>query len=318
MDRSKYNIVFMGTPSFAKASLEALFEAGYNITLVVTKEDMPSGRGMKLKASDVKVYAESKGLKVYQPSKLKNNDEALNMIKEAMPHFIVTAAYGKILPKSILDIPLIAPVNVHGSLLPKYRGSAPVQWAIINGEEKTGITTMIMDEGMDTGDILLKEETEITENDNLETVFDRLENIGASLIVKTLDGLIDGSILRIKQNDSLSTVAPMISKEMTKIDFNKEPKEIFNFVRGLSPIPSAYMEDEEGNKIKVFKVKIGDSKETPNFEIGQVMYINKDCIGIKCNGGSIEILELQAPSSKRMTTAAYLLGNKTQIGKRFI
>lgn len=216
-----------------------------------------------------------------------------------------------------MDIAKVAPVNVHGSLLPKYRGSAPVQWAIINGEKETGITTMIMDEGMDTGDILLKEVTKIEEEDNLETVFDRLENIGSSLIVKTLDGLVEGKIERIKQDDKKATYSPMITKEMTKIDFSKEPIDIFNFVRGLSPVPCAYMEDENGGKIKVFKVRIGNNVETSNFEIGQVLYVNKDSIGIKCKNGCIEITELQAPSSKRMSTASFLLGNKIELGKRF-
>ena len=157
MDRSEYNVVFMGTPEFARGVLEAVYNAGFNVNLVVTNPDTPSGRGMKLKMSKVKEYALEKGLEVYQPEKLRNNEEALDIIKGFSPDFIVTAAYGKILPQSILDIPKIAPVNVHGSILPKYRGSAPVQWAIINGEKVTGITTMIMDAGMDTGDMLLKE-----------------------------------------------------------------------------------------------------------------------------------------------------------------
>ncbi|MBR1884653.1 MAG: methionyl-tRNA formyltransferase [Clostridia bacterium] len=313
MDRSEYNVVFMGTPEFARGVLEAVYNAGFNVNLVVTNPDTPSGRGMKLKMSKVKEYALEKGLEVYQPEKLRNNEEALDIIKGFSPDFIVTAAYGKILPQSILDIPKIAPVNVHGSILPKYRGSAPVQWAIINGEKVTGITTMIMDAGMDTGDMLLKEETEITEEDNLMAVFDRLEKIGSKLIVETLDGLISGKIDRVKQDEALATIAPMITKEMTKIDFNKSPREVFNFVRGMY---AAYMEDDEGNKIKVFKVRINEMKETS--EVGKVVEVTKKSLTISVNGGTIDILELQAPNSKKMDIISYLAGNKIEVGKKFV
>ncbi len=317
VDRKKYNVVFMGTPDFARASLEALVDAGYNVNLIVTNVDTKSGRGMNLKFSPVKEYGVSKNIEVYQPEKLRKNEEALQKIKDAAPDFIVTAAYGKILPKEILDIPKIAPINVHGSLLPKYRGSAPVQWAIINGEEKTGITTMIMDVGMDTGDMLLKEETPISHDDDLEKVFDRLTKIGAKLIVKTLDSIIENKIERVKQNDEEASFAPMISKEMMKIDFSKSAKDITNFVRGLY---SSYIEDEMGNRYKVYKVKEGDaSLRNISDEKGKLAYITKNRLAVNCEDGSIvEVLIIQPPNSKKMDIAAFLAGNKMDKDVKFV
>lgn len=317
IDRKKYNVVFMGTPEFARASLEALINSGYNVNLVITKIDTKSGRGMNLKFSPVKEYALSKNIEVYQPEKLRNNSEALDKVKMANPDFIVTAAYGKILPKELLDIPNIAPINIHGSLLPKYRGSAPVQWAIINGEKKTGITTMLMDAGMDTGDMLLKKETEILEEDSIDTVLERLTKIGASLIVDTLDGVIENKIERVKQNDNEASIAPMITKEMTKIDFNNTAKDIVNFVRGLY---FTYIEDENKNIYKVYKVKTGDVKlRNLSDEIGKPAYITKNRLGINCkNGEVIDILIIQAPNARKMDITSFLAGNKICDNVRFI
>ena len=188
----------MGTPEFARESLKILYEAGYNIVACFTNPDKPSGRGMKIKYSAVKEYALEKNIPIYQPKKLRNNEEIIEKLKELKPDFIAVVAYGKILPKEILDIPKYGCVNVHGSLLPKYRGAAPMQWALINGEEKTGITTMFMDVGMDTGDMLLKEELEIKDDYNLEDLHDKLMVIGGNLLVKTLDKIVDGTIKREK------------------------------------------------------------------------------------------------------------------------
>lgn len=320
--RKNIKVVFMGTPDFAKCSLEKLVDSGYNVVGVFTNKDKPSGRGMKLKQSPVKEYANLKEIPVYQPAKLRNNPEVTEILKELNPDCICVVAYGKILPKEILDFPRLGCINVHGSLLPKYRGAAPMQWAIINGEEKTGITTMFMDEGMDTGDMLLKEEINITDDDNFETIHDKLKEIGANLLIKTLDKILDGTIVREKQPDEC-TVAPMINKDMTKIDFNKTSREIFNFVRGLSPFPGTYIEDEKGSRYKIYKVEIVKENDVSedmiknNKKEGTIVKITKNELVISTKDGFIKILEIQPPNSKRMEINAFLNGNKFNEGKIF-
>lgn len=320
--KENIKVVFMGTPDFAKCSLEKLVDSGYNVVGVFTNPDKPSGRGMKLKASEVKEYAISKNIEVYQPTKLRNNIEALEVLKKLNPDVICVVAYGKILPKEILEFPRLGCINVHGSLLPKYRGAAPMQWAIMNGDKKTGITTMFMDEGMDTGDMLLKEEIEITDNDNFETIHDKLKVVGAELLVETLDKVIDGKVERIKQS-SQCTIAPMISKEMTKIDFNKTSREIFDFVRGFSPYPGMYMEDEEGRRYKVYNIKIveqnsiTDDMNKNNLCPGTVVKVTKNELIVSTKSGYIQILEIQPPNSKKMNISAFLAGNKIEVLKKF-
>ena len=226
------NIVFMGTPDFAKESLKSIYEAGYNILGVVTNIDKPKGRGMKMMYSPVKEYALEKSLKIFQPEKVRNNIEFIDEIKKLNPDLICVVAYGKILPKELLDIPKMGCINVHGSLLPKYRGAAPIQWAVINGEQKTGITTMYMDIGMDTGDMILKKEVEIGENETTGELWNRLSKIGGELLAETIEQIEKGTAPRIKQGDNF-TLAPMLNKEMTEIDWNnKTAKEIKNLVRG--------------------------------------------------------------------------------------
>ncbi len=316
--RKDIKVVFMGTPEFACASLEELVNSGYNVVGCFTNPDKQAGRGMKLKFSPVKEYALSKNIPVYQPEKIRNNKEVIEILKNLNPDFLVVVAYGKILPQEVLDIPKYAPINVHGSLLPKYRGAAPMQFALINGEKKTGITTMIMDAGMDTGDMLLKEETVITDDDNLETLHDRLMVIGAKLLIKTLDGILDGSVKRVKQEGE-ATYTKMITKEMTKIDFNKNAEEIFNFVRGLSPFPSTYMELSNGKKYKVFKVEaIKDSNIDESVECGSILLMSKNSLYIRCKDGYVKILEIQAENSKRMDITSFLAGNKFSIADMFI
>lgn len=315
--RKDIKVVFMGTPEFAKESLKSLVESGYNVVACLTNPDKPAGRGMKLKPSAVKEYSLENNIPVYQPTKVRNNIEILEILKSYEPDFIAVVAYGKILPKEILDIPKYGCINVHGSLLPKYRGAAPMQWAIINGEEKTGITTMYMDIGMDTGDMLLKEEIPILETDNLETIHDKLMVIGGNLLVKTLDGILDNSIKRIKQPDDY-TIAPMLNKEMTKIDFNKKGREIFNFVRGLSPFPGTYMTTTGGDIFKVYEVSYTlDNDSYKNYKNGEVVYISKDKLNIKCSDGIISILKIQPQNSKRMSIQAFLAGNKINLGEIF-
>ena len=233
-------IVFMGTPDFAKVSLEKVYEAGYTIEAVVTNIDKPKGRGMKLAFSPVKEFAIEKGIEVLQPVKVRNNPEFIEKIKKMNPDVICVVAYGKILPKELLGIPRLGCINVHGSLLPKYRGAAPIQWAVLNGETTTGITTMYMDVGMDTGDMILKEETKIGENETTGELWDRLSVIGGDLLVKTLKLIEEEKAPREKQGEDF-TLAPMLDKEMAKIDWeNKTAVEIKNLVRGLNPIMGAY------------------------------------------------------------------------------
>lgn len=312
------NILFMGTPDFAKESLEAVYNAGYNILGVVTNPDKPKGRGMKMIASPVKQFAIENNIPIYQPIKIKNNEEFIKEIKELNPDIICVVAYGKILPKEILDIPKYGCINVHGSLLPKYRGAAPIQWAIINGEKTTGITTMYMDIGMDTGDMILKEEVEIGEDETTGELWGRLSKIGGTLLVKTINLIEKGKAPREKQGEDY-TVAPMLSKEMAQIDWNKKSsKDIKNLVRGLDPIMGAYT-FINNKKIKIWKVNIISNEEFSirfNIEVqkyknGEVLLANdKQGLFIKANDAIINVIELQAENSKRMNAKDYLRGNR--------
>ncbi len=312
------NIIFMGTPDFAKETLEAVYNAGHQILGVVTNPDRPKGRGMKLVASPVKEYAISKNLKIYQPEKIKNNIDFIEEMKNLEPDVICVVAYGKILPKEILEIPKLGCINVHGSLLPKYRGAAPIQWAVLNGDKTTGITTMYMDVGMDSGDIILKEETEIGENETTGELWDRLAKIGAKLLVKTLEKIEDGTAPRIPQDNNFS-IAPMLDKEMSKIDWkNKSANEIKNLVRGLDPIMGTYSY-LNGKKIKIWKVEALPEKNTENnLENGTVIKSDsKDGLYIKCKDGIIKVIEIQGENSKRMNIQDFLRGNNIEVGTRF-
>ncbi|MEG2310567.1 MAG: methionyl-tRNA formyltransferase [Clostridia bacterium] len=308
------NIVFMGTPHFAKCSLQNIVESGFNVAAVFTNPDKPAGRGMKLCYSPVKEYAKSQNIEVFQPVKLRKNSEVVEILKRLKPDIIVVVAYGKILPDEILQLPRLGCINVHGSLLPKYRGAAPIQWAIINGEKTTGITTMFMDSSMDTGDMLLKEEIDIEENDNFESLYQKLEIIGAKLVVQTLDNIIEQKIIRVKQSEEF-TLAPLITKDMTKIDFNKSAREVFNFVRGLSPQPATFMEFFDGKHFKVYDTKVID--ENYSTKIGSICYLSKDNMYIQCSTGCISILQIQAPNGKRMKIKDFLAGNKLEIDQVF-
>lgn len=312
-------IVFMGTPDFAKESLEDVYNAGHEILGVVTNIDKPKGRGMKLVASPVKEYAISKNLKIYQPEKVRNNTEFIEEIKLLQPDVICVVAYGKILPKEILEIPKLGCINVHGSLLPKYRGAAPIQWAVINGEKVTGITTMYMDVGMDTGDMILKEEVEIGEDETTGELWDRLSKIGARLLVETLDQIRKGIAPRIPQGTDF-TMAPMLDKEMSKIDWNdKSAQEIKNLVRGLNPIMGTYS-FLEGKKIKFWKVEVVEDADlnNSNLENGTVIKANsKDGLYIKAKDGIIKVLEIQGENAKKMNIQDFLRGNKIIEGSKF-
>lgn len=309
-------IVFMGTPDFAKESLEAVYNAGYEVLAVVTNPDKPSGRGMKMTPSPVKEFALEKNIKIYQPLKVRENFEFIEEIKNLKPDVICVVAYGKILPKEILDIPHKGCINVHGSLLPKYRGAAPIQWAVLNGDKVTGITTMYMDVGMDTGDMILKEEVEIGDDETTGELWDKLSKIGGELLVKTLNKVEEGTAPRQKQGEDF-TLAPMLEKQMAKIDWeNKTAQEIKNLVRGLNPIMGAYT-FLNGKKIKFWKVQVASSDELMYdeeniriFKNGTVIVSDvKDGIFIKTKQGILKVLEIQGENAKRMSIQDYLRGN---------
>ena len=310
-------IVFMGTPDFAEESLKAVYEAGYEILTVVTNPDRKQGRGMKMSVSPVKKFAEEKGLQILQPEKVRNNEEFISKIKDLKPDVICVVAYGKILPKEILDIPKIGCINVHGSLLPKYRGAAPIQWAVLNGDRETGITTMYIDVGMDTGDMILKEKVTIGDDETTGELWDRLSKIGGELLVKTLKEIENGTAKRIKQGEDFS-LAPMLDKSVAKIDWkNKTAREIKNLVRGLNPIMGAYS-FLNGKKIKFWKVDVLDDKEIDtenkeNLENGTVFISDaKQGLFIKAKDGILKVLEIQGENAKKMDIASFLRGNKIE------
>lgn len=324
-------ILFMGTPDFAMESLKALYEAKYNIVGVVTNPDRPKGRGMKMIASPVKEYALEKHLEVYQPEKVRNNEEFLNTVKKINPDLICVVAYGKILPKELLEIPKMGCINVHGSLLPKYRGAAPIQWAVLNGDKKTGITTMYMNEGMDTGDMILKEEVQIGKNETTGELWERLSKIGAKLLVKTVEKIEDGTAPREKQPEDF-TMAPMLHKEMANIDWDKkDATQIKNLVRGLNPIMGAYTY-LKGKKIKFWKVekltteelaqKYNEMNEYMDYikkvQPGTVLFSNaKQGLYIKCNNDIISVIEIQGENSRKMNILDFLRGNSINAGEIF-
>ena len=310
-------IVFMGTPDFAKESLEAIYNARHEILGVVTNPDKPKGRGMKLIPSPVKEYAISKNLKIYQPEKVRKNEEFIEEIRQLQPDVICVVAYGKILPKDILDIPKLGCINVHGSLLPQYRGAAPIQWAVINGDKKTGITTMYMDVGMDTGDMILKKEVEIGEDETTGELWERLSKIGGELLVETLQKIEDGTDPRIPQGEDFS-IAPMLEKEMSKIDWeNKSAIEIKNLVRGLNPIMGTYsfLDDK---KIKFWKVDIVNDDSYKNEKNGTVVKSDtKTGLLIKAKDGIIKVIEIQGENAKKMRVEDFLRGNQISVGSIF-
>lgn len=322
-------VLFMGTPDFAKESLKSLIEANYNVVGVVTNQDKPKGRGMKMVFSPVKEYAIEKNLAIYQPEKVKKNEDFINEIKSLNPDIICVVAYGKILPKEILEIPKYGCINVHASILPKYRGAAPIQWAVLNGDEETGVTTMYMDVGMDTGDIIEIEKTKIGKEETTGELWDRLSKMGGKLLVQTLQKIEEGTNTRTKQGDNF-TMAPMLNKEMAKINWEeKTAEEIHNLVRGLNPIMGAYT-FLNGKKIKLWKVKVRSEEELvavfPELEEylfklkdvteGTILFANdKKGLFVKAKGGIIEVEEIQGENAKRMPVNDFLRGNEIMAGE---
>ena len=302
----------MGTPDFALFSLKALCEKGYDVVGVVTQPDKPKGRGYVLTPPPVKVYALEQGIPVYQPNSLRTEEFAF-LLSEIDPELIAVVAYGKILPKNVLDYPKYGCVNVHGSLLPKYRGASPMQSAIINGDKVTGITTMFMAEGLDTGDMLLKAECEIAENDNFEDIHDRLGLLGAELLCKTVDGLEAGNITPVPQDHSLATHTAKILKEDCEIDFSKDCDTVHDLVRGLSPIPLSFTHTPDGKLLKVVKSEICEL-ESENADCGKVLSLDNGRIRVACARGSVNIVTVLPEGKGRMSAADFIRGRKINIG----
>lgn len=303
-------IIFMGTPDFAVPSLQALIDRGDEICGVFTQPDKPKGRGHKLQAPPVKELAIQHGLPVFQPSTLR--DEGVQkVISETAPEAIVVVAYGKLLPTEVLAVPKLGCINVHGSLLPKYRGAAPIQWAVINGEKVTGVTTMYMAEGMDTGDILLKAETEIGPEETSGELFDRLKLMGAQLLTETLYRLEQGDLSGVPQDNAQATMAPMLKKEMSVIDWSRPAQQIHDQIRGLNPWPTAAAV-LDGKRVKLLASQVMDGKGMP----GTVHSIDGELIAA-CGQGMLKITELQAETGKRMSGSSYLLGHVLTEGAKF-
>ena len=304
-------IVFMGTPDFAVPSLNALVDAGHEICGVFTQPDKPKNRGMKLQQSPVKERALELGLSVYQPAKMRDG-EALGILRELKPDLIAVAAYGKILPVDILELPRLGCVNVHSSLLPRYRGAAPINWAILNGDDETGVTIMCMAEGMDTGDILAQAKTPIDINENAAQLFDRLAQMGGPLLVETVRALEAGTAKAVPQDDALASHAPMLSRELSPMDWNKTARQLHDQVRGLYPWPAATAV-LDGIRCKILRTAL--SSEDTNKAPGTVLQADKKGLRIACgDGGVLDILELQPDGKKAMAAPAFLLGHPISVG----
>lgn len=306
------NIIFMGTPNFAKEHLQELInkkeELGIKIDLVVTKEDKEVGRGKKITYTPVKELAINNEIEVYQPTNLRD-EEVVNKIKSLNPDLIVVVAYGKIIPKSIIDIPKHGIINVHGSLLPKYRGAAPVQYAVLNGDTKTGVTIMYIEEGLDSGDMILKKEFELTVEDTTTTTFEKMQEVGKEGLVEAISLIKNNEVNAIKQDENLVTFAPMITKEMANISWEDNGINILNKVRCFDGIGGAkgIINDVE---YKIWKVEILDNiNELENSKIGDYL-VTKSNLYIKASDSIVSILEIQAPNKKRMNISDFLRGSK--------
>lgn len=307
-------IVFMGTPDFAAASLEALIHSEHEILYVVTKVDKPVGRKGELTPSAVKVLALEHGLTVHQPVKVRE-ESFVEKLRADKPDVIVVVAYGQIIPKSILEIPKYGCINIHGSLLPKYRGAAPIQWAVLDGEKETGITSMFMDEGLDTGDMLLKKTLILEERETSGTLFDKMKVLGAETLIETLDKLEKGELTPEKQPaESPTAYSKMLTKEMGLIDFNQSAKALDSFIRGMSPWPSAFTHLNG----KVLKIWEAFSEEgSCEKEAGEVVEITKDAFFVCCKEGILRVTEVQIEGKKRMSVSDFLRGTSLELGTKF-
>ncbi len=305
-------ILFMGTPDFALPTLKALCEKGHDIVGVVTKIDMPRGRGHHLMPTPIKVYAVEHGIPVYQPTTLKGEEFAA-CLSELAPELIVVVAFGKILPTNVLEYPKYGCVNVHGSLLPEYRGAAPMQRAIIDGKTVTGITTMLMADGIDTGDMLLKAEVEIGENDNFEDIHDRLAECGANLLIETVDKLEAGEIVPEAQDEGLATHAAKIEKSDCLLDFSRSAKCLHDLIRGLSPIPLAFTHTPDGKLLKIVESRVIDREKTLKVLPGTVISVGED-IRVACGQGILSFTCVVPEGKGRMSAADFVRGRKISEG----
>lgn len=300
-------VVFMGTPGFAVGTLKALLEAGHDVAAVVTQPDKPKGRGKELLMTPVKAEAVKHDIPVFQPERVRKNEEFLEELKKLAPDVIVVVAFGQLLPVSVLTLPKYGCVNVHASLLPMYRGAAPLQWVIINGEKVSGVTTMQMDKGLDTGDMLLKEEVAIEPKETYETYHDKLSVVGAQLLIKTLDGLEAGTITPVKQEGD-TCYASMIDKSLGNLDFTRPAVELERLMRGLDPAPAAYS-FLDGKLLKLFGADVVDSdKEYSAQECGIITNITKNTFDITTGAGVLRVNEVQLEGKKRMDAASFIRG----------
>lgn len=305
------DLVFCGTPLFAVPTLEKLVEGGFGVPLVLTQPDRPKGRGLELVSSPVKLAAEKLALPTYQPEKIKQNDELRTRLEAIHPDAIIVVGYGRIIPTWMLQLPKYGNINLHASLLPKYRGAAPIQWAIANGETATGVTTMRIDEGLDTGDILLQKEMAIAPEDTAVTLSPKLAAVGADLMIETLLGLEAGAIHSQRQDDAKATLAPILKKEDGRIDFGRSAQEIYNRLRGLQPWPGAFT-TFRGRGLNITAIKVA-SEQVPQVQLlvkGSQLFVGcKDNI-------AIELLELQPEGKKRMSVRDFVHGYRPQTGER--
>ena len=306
-------LVYMGTPDFAVPALVSLVEAGHEVAAVVTQADKPKGRGKAVQMTPVKEKALSYGIPVYQPIRVKKDEEFFNTLKEIQPDAIVVAAFGQILPKEILDLPKYGCVNIHASLLPKYRGAAPIQWAVIDGEKESGITTMMMDVGLDTGDMLDQIVIPLAEDETGGSLFDKLSEAGGPLILETLKKLESGTAVRTPQPETGATYAGMLDKSLGNIDWTKSAAELERLIRGLNPWPSAYT--HYGSKtMKLWAA--GVLPENFEGEPGEIVKVLKDCFLVKTGEGTLAVKELQLEGKKRMDAGAFLRGFSLKEGER--
>ena len=307
-------VIFMGTPAFAVETLNKIIKAGHEVIAVFTQPDKPKGRGKSVQFTPVKEVAIAHNIPVVQPIKIRETEQ-IELIKELKPEVIVVVAFGQIIPKAILDIPYYGCINVHASLLPKYRGAAPIQWAIIDGESETGITTMRMDTGLDTGDMILKEKVPISEKETNENLFEKLGVVGGDLLIQTLEQIQSGTAIYEKQGESPTPYAKMIQKDMGLIDWNKEASVIERQIRGMNPWPSAYT--HLGNKtLKIWAADIiADTVENSELQPGEILLVDKKNIVVKAKNGALALTEIQLEGKKRMSTEAFLLGYKVSVGE---
>lgn len=302
------NIVFMGTPDFAATSLSALIEAGYNVSAVFTQPDKPVGRHRVLTAPPVKELAIKHNIEVYQPETLRDG-KAEEKLRELAPDLIAVVAYGKLIPEEILNIPPLGCINVHGSLLPALRGAAPIQWSVINGEKYAGVTTMYMDKGLDTGDIILSEKTEIKEGETSSELYERLAPMGAKLLIKTVELLSEGRAQRTPQDEAAATYAPMLNKDMALLDFEKSAKELCSLICGLNPWPVAYT-TLDGKRLKVFRAITAKGMGEAGSLLDEKRFI------VACKDGAVEFLEVQLEGSKMQNAQEFMRGKRLPLGTK--